>query len=64
MNNKQNFKEMLYDDIKGSFIHYFLDLSSKLDIKDIWGPGHGVGYLTDYNQLKLAPDEYFHHLFS
>ena len=58
MNNKQNFKEMLFDNInKGSFIHYFQDLSSRFDIRDIYGPGHGVNNLTDYNQLKLAPDE-------
>ena len=60
----QNFKEMVFDNIIGSFFHYFQDLSSNVDISDVCGPGHGVGYLTKHNQLKLAPDEYFHHLFS
>ena len=41
MNNRQNFKVMVFDNIKGSFIHYIQDLSSKFDSKDVWGPGQG-----------------------
>ena len=54
MNDMQNFKEMLIRQyIIGGFVHFFQDLSSKVDIRDIWGPGHGVKNLTDNNQLVL-----------
>ena len=54
MNDMQNFKKMLIRQyIIGGFVHFFQDLSSKVDIRDIWGPGHGVNNLTDNNQLVL-----------
>ena len=40
------------NNIIGGFSHKIQDLSSNVDIRDVWGPGHGVSFSTNNDQLS------------